>query len=164
MNKSLKQHPSCCIVHTFPSPPPTPSLGLVREATWIEIFRVYLSFWRCCVQLFFRARGPLRDLGGDTARTLAVHRSLPCVCMYVQLCPALCDPREWSPPGSSVHWILQARILVWVAIFFSRGSSGPRDQTQVSCIAGRFFTTEPPGKPPLQIIKCQLSHYLTLQS
>ena len=42
--------------------------------------------------------------------------------------------------GSSVHGILQERILEWVAIPFSRGSSQPRDQTQVSCIAGRFFT------------------------
>ena len=43
--------------------------------------------------------------------------------------------------GSSVHEILQARILEWIAIPFSRGSSQPRDGTQVSCIAGRFFTS-----------------------
>ena len=48
--------------------------------------------------------------------------------------------RVCSPPGSSVHGVLQARILEWVAIPFSRRSSPPRDQTQVSCIAGRFFT------------------------
>ena len=47
---------------------------------------------------------------------------------------------DCSLPGSSVHGILQARILEWVAIPFSRGSSQPRDQTQVSCIVGRFFT------------------------
>ena len=47
---------------------------------------------------------------------------------------------DCSPPGSSVHEIFQARILEWVAISFSRGSSQPRDQTQVSCTAGRFFT------------------------
>ena len=46
----------------------------------------------------------------------------------------------YGPPGSSVHGILQARILEWVAIFFSRGSSQPRDWTQVSCTAGRIFT------------------------
>ena len=63
-----------------------------------------------------------------------------------QSCPTLCDPMDCSPPGSSVHGILQARILEWVAISFSRGSSQPRDRTQVSCIAGRFFTTEPRGK------------------
>ena len=48
---------------------------------------------------------------------------------------------------SSVHGILQARILEWVAIPFSSGSSQPRDQTRVSCLAGRFFTTVLPGKP-----------------
>ena len=56
-----------------------------------------------------------------------------------QSCAPLCYPVEYSPPGSSVHGILQARILEWVAISFSRGSSQSRDQTQVSCIAGRFF-------------------------
>ena len=47
---------------------------------------------------------------------------------------------DCSPPGSSIHGIFQARILEWVAIAFSRGSSQPRDWTQVSCITGRFFT------------------------
>ena len=51
----------------------------------------------------------------------------------------LCDTVDCSPPGSPVHGILQARVLEWVAISFSRGSSQPRDQTQVSCIAGRCF-------------------------
>ena len=51
-------------------------------------------------------------------------------------------------PASSVHGILQSRILEWVAISSSRGSSQPRDGTHISCIAGGFFTTEPPGKPP----------------
>ena len=54
---------------------------------------------------------------------------------------------DYSPPGSSVHGILQARILKWVAISSSRGSSRPMDRTRVSWIAGRFFTTESPGKP-----------------
>ena len=57
-----------------------------------------------------------------------------------QSCPTLCDPMDGSPPGSSVHGILQARILEWVAIPFSRGSSLPRDRTQVSCTSGRYFT------------------------
>ena len=52
-----------------------------------------------------------------------------------------------SPAGSSVHGILQERILEWVAMPSSRGSSPPRDQTQVFCIAGRFFTSELWGKP-----------------
>ena len=53
---------------------------------------------------------------------------------------SLCDPMDCSLPGSSVHGIFQARILQWIAIPFSRGSSQPRDQTQVSSIAGRCFT------------------------
>ena len=57
-----------------------------------------------------------------------------------QLCPTLCDPMNCSLPGFSVHGIFQTRILEWVAISFSRGSSQPRDQIQISCIAGRLLT------------------------
>ena len=53
-----------------------------------------------------------------------------------QSCPALCNPMDYT-----VHGLLQARILEWVAIPFSRGSSQPRDWIQVSCTAGRFFTS-----------------------
>ena len=60
--------------------------------------------------------------------------------LIAQLCLTLCDPMDCSLLGSSVHGILQARILEWVAIPFSRGSSQPRDWAQVSCFAGRFFT------------------------
>ena len=60
-------------------------------------------------------------------------------CEVAQSCPTLCDPMDCSPPGSCVHGILQARILEWVAISFSRRSSWPRDWTQVSCITGRCF-------------------------
>ena len=56
-----------------------------------------------------------------------------------QSCPTLCDSMDCRPSGSSVHGILQARILEWVAISFSRGSSRPSDRTQVSHIAGRHF-------------------------
>ena len=55
-------------------------------------------------------------------------------------CLTLCNSMDCSPPGSSVYGILQAKILVWVAISFSRGSPQPRDWTQVSCIVGKFFT------------------------
>ena len=57
-----------------------------------------------------------------------------------QSCPTLCDPMDYSLPGSSIRGILQARILEWVAISFSKRSSQPREWTQVSCIAGRCFT------------------------
>ena len=73
---------------------------------------------------------------------------LVCV-LVVQLCPTLCDPMYCNPLGCSIHGILQARILEWVAIPFSRGSSLPRDQTQVSCITGRFFTIWASREDPL---------------
>ena len=57
-----------------------------------------------------------------------------------QSCPTLCDPVDGNPPGSSVCGILQARTLEMAAISSSRGSSQPRDRTQVSCIADRCFT------------------------
>ena len=57
-----------------------------------------------------------------------------------QLCPTFCNPRDCSLTGSSVRGIFQARVLEWIAISFSRGSSQPRDGTRVSCIAGRCFT------------------------
>ena len=78
------------------------------------------------------------------------HRSW---CVYVpslQSCLTLCDPVDCSLPGSSVHEILQARILEWVAMPSSRGSSQPRGRTHFSCgswTAGRFLTAGPSGKP-----------------
>ena len=74
----------------------------------------------------------------------------------LQLCPTLCDPVDRSRLGFSVHEIFLARILEWGAIPSSRGSFQPRDRTHVSyisCIAGIFFTAEPPGKPVTLIIK-----------
>ena len=62
-------------------------------------------------------------------------------------CPTLCDLMDSSLPVSSVRGVLQARILEWVAIPFSRGSSRPRNRTKVSCIAGNFLPAELPGKP-----------------
>ena len=68
------------------------------------------------------------------------------VCLVAQTCPTLCNPMDCSLPGSSVQGVLQARILEWVAIPSSRGSSQPRDQTHVSCgsCIGRsgFLTTK----------------------
>ena len=85
------------------------------------------------------AQGPLEEC-------VSHHFVRECVCVHACTCLArltLCDPMDCSPPGSSVHGILQARILERVAIpfciSFSRGSSRPRDQTQVSCFAGGFF-------------------------
>src|SRR5574337_84683 len=74
-------------------------------------------------------------------KTLCVHAK------SLQSCLILCDPMDCSPPGSSVHGILQVRILEWVAMPSSRGSSQPRGGTQVSCIAGGFYHLSHQGSP-----------------
>ena len=86
----------------------------------------------------------------------------------LQLCPTLCNFMDHSLPGSSVHGILQARFLEWVAMPSSRGSSQPRDWTCVSCdscIAGRFFTAEPRAKPSDQhlVLFCSNEHLFRQQ-
>ena len=65
----------------------------------------------------------------------------------LQSCLTLCDPMDNSPPGSSVHGILQARILEWVAVPSSRGSSQPRDWTRSPTLQADSLSSEPPGKP-----------------
>ena len=86
----------------------------------------------------WRGRGEGCPSSPDIGKAFAVM--LSCVQLF-------CDPLDYSMPGSPVHGIFQARILEWVAISFSRESSPPRDQTCASCIAGGFYTSEPPGKP-----------------
>ena len=66
-----------------------------------------------------------------------------CVCLVTQLCPTVCNPLDYSPPGFSIHGIFQARILEWVATSFSRGSSQSEDRTCISCVScfvGQYFT------------------------
>ena len=77
------------------------------------------------------------------SQLIIVHpKIIPHLCVSVaQSCPTLCNPIDYSLPGSFVHGILQAVILEWVAVPFSRGSSQPRDWTQVSRIAGEFFSS-----------------------
>ena len=77
-----------------------------------------------------------------------------CVCVLVaQSCSTICNPMDCSPPGSFVHGILQARIVEWFAISFSRGSSWPGNWTRVFYLAGGFFTTEPPEEIALMFTK-----------
>ena len=86
-------------------------------------------------------------------RILFIYFFLLTYCaQLLQLCliPILCDPMDCRPPGFSVHGIFLVIILDWFAMFSSKGSSWPRDQSHISCIsciAGGFFTTEPLGKP-----------------
>ena len=105
--------------------------------TFIFVSLSPLRLWDFLYALSFSYKGTTGYSSGD---------------LITKLCPALCDPMDCRPSGSSVHWNLQARILDWVAIYFSNESSRPRDQTCVSCLAGRLFITESPGKPPLDMI------------
>ena len=95
------------------------------------------------------AHGILQAGALEWGATATVTYSLFCCCLVTKSCLTVCDPMDCSLPSSSVHGIFQARVLEWGAISFSRGSSQPRDRSRVSFIAGRFFTTELPGKPSL---------------
>jgi len=121
-----------------------------------------LSFsWHCSSRFTTPSASPCLTLPSPVACTQnrkCLQRSPPCGtvhCDFVDqesFCaltgslwsywwrPTHWDSMDWSPWGSSVHEIFQARILEWVAVPFTRGSSQPRDWTQVSCIAGKFFT------------------------
>ena len=73
-------------------------------------------------------------------RSQVLYKSFKVKVVVTQLCLTLCDPMDCSLPGFTVHGLLQARILEWVATPFCRGSPQPRGRTGVSCVAGRFFT------------------------
>ena len=88
--------------------------------------------------LWIWTHADIRSTASATQRTKGTTDQ-SCMCSVVS---DSLQPMDCSSPGSSVH-----EILEWVAIPFSKGSSPPKDWTQVSCISGRFFTTEPPGKP-----------------
>ena len=70
--------------------------------------------------------------------------------LVAQSCPTLGNPMDGGLPSSSIHGIFQARILEWIAIPFSRGSSQLRDQTWVSCIADRLFTLLTTREAPIK--------------
>ena len=103
------------------------ALGLRRKPLCLQEERKRGWWWQWEGKVFLRRFYFL--CGNKWSEALVAHS-----------CLTLCDPMDCSPPGSSVLGIFQARILEWVAISFSRGSSRPRDQTQVSSTAGRFFT------------------------
>ena len=111
----------------------------ISESYFADINKIILIFlWRLRklkrANTILKGRSKVRELTASDFKAYYAAKSL-------QLCPTLCDPIDGSPPGFPVPGILQARTLEWVAMLFSRGSSWPRRQMQVSHIAGRFFTT-----------------------
>ena len=109
---------------------PGPDICFLSQVT--EVFSYYVLKYALCH--FCSLSSPSRTLITWTLVCLMLSWS-----EVARSCLTLCDPVDCSPPCSSIHGILHARILEWVAISFSRGSSRPRDRTQVSCIAGRRF-------------------------
>ena len=129
-------HPWCC--------------GWVALVERLEATTLLRTSWDhtvyCSPQLSSSARNPnFIPIGTEHTGEgpITLHILSPHFGVYMllaQSCPTLCNPMDSSSPDSSVHIILQARTLEWVAMPSSRGSSQPRDQTQVSCIVGGSFT------------------------
>ena len=110
--------------------------------------KVFLGRHFLCLLLALKREGRLSSANLNTSKgakhkqwripesILKLVSNRACVCaVHAQLCPTLWDPMDWSPPGSSVHEIFQARILEWAAISSSRESSWPRDQIRISCVS-----------------------------
>ena len=132
MNKSLCEYTTFCLsIH----PSMDTWTASVFQLMWIRL----LFTW-----MFGKVHGTWRF--GDLVSILwGIYPEVQLVdhkvkVLVAQSCLRLCNSMDCSPPGSSVHGIVQARILAWLAIPFSRGSSQPRDLTGLSHIAGRFFT------------------------
>ena len=111
-----------------------------QHATWKKPVTKDHRLW------FYAYKVPRFGRSIEVENRLVVTRACYC-CLAAHLCPTLCDPMHCSPPGSSVHVISQARILEWVAISFSKGSSRPGIKPVSPALAGGFITSWPPGKP-----------------
>ena len=114
----------------------------ICEANGPSRFFTLPTGWPCLLFLFKKLSKSPRD--GTKYTKMENGRKVKV--LVTQSCLTLCDPRECSSPGSSVHGSLQARILEWGAIPFPRGSSQPREWTLVPCIADGFLPTEPPER------------------
>ena len=125
------------------------------------LFTLLMSCWELCTSFSLINSAcllPCLCVCGFHSLALQIRTQIPInntnqivkslfMCSVVQLCLTLCNSMGYSPSGSSVHRIFQARIVKGVAISSSRGSSGPRDWTCICCIAARFCMTEPLRKP-----------------
>ena len=149
-------------------------MSIIVEAwQWsITLFSRFCIVWKCSIIQSRKGRGDhvqrshkerLSMTHGDnnpyflTAVPARKSSSRIYYCLVAQLCLTLCNPVDCCPPGSSVHGILQARILEWVAISYSRESSQPRDGTMYltsPALAGRFFTTITTWEAQFSFSKC----------
>ena len=127
------------------------SAGLRRVGAWDMRLGSY-SIW-CWPQIMFHPvshdfNKPFYYGSWCVCSTSPLNLTIACCCCSVtKSCLTLCDPMDYSTPGSSVRGISRARILEWVVISSSRESFWPKDQICVSYIGKRVLTSEPPGKP-----------------
>ena len=112
---------------------------IYRWKNYDSFYSLYFSFYNVMCHSVIR-KNAYMDLCINCVAVSHLHVGIPLSKCQSLSHIRLCDPMDYSLPGSSVLGILQARILEWVTISFSRGSSWPRDQIQFSCIEGRFFT------------------------
>ena len=117
------------------------SMGYLKSSPKVDVYDDMEQFQKCIVKwkTFSNSTVGYAPICVKRGEGIYVYHVFVCMKVKVtQSCPTLCDPMDCSLPASSVHGILQARILGWVTVPFSRESSQPRDWTQVSHIAGRF--------------------------
>ena len=111
----------------------------IQTVTEMPPFSVSVSQYFFSLPLKFTALVSNRSFHKSLAGVILCIKSCLYVCSVAQSCQLFCDPMDCSPTDSYVHRISQARILEWVAISFSRGSSRPRNRTHISCIAGQIL-------------------------
>ena len=147
-------HESAMDLHVFPIPIPPPT-SLSNWSFWVFPVHQAWALVSCIQPGWMLSFKPAFSLSSFTfiIRSFFSSSLLPatCVCMLVaQSCPPLCDLMDCSLPGSFVHGILQARILEWVAIPFSRGSDLPDPGIEFGppTLQADSLPSEPPGKPP----------------
>ena len=156
MGQSSKQCP-VILKSLFISLPPIHHNGFMI-VSFVDFLFPYLKYWYSfvfysrlkCIPILYMIMnsrdhrsqvGIVNEFNRLNKNCAKLDSTLNVNVLVVQSHPTLWDPTGCSPPGSSVHGILHIRILEWVAMPFSRGSSRPRDRTWVSCIAGRFLTS-----------------------
>ena len=132
--------------HTYTHVPYLTRTTATTETIKLELPQISSLNLSLC--LFFQINHFKKSLGGDYKCNVEIQMCLTmrCVHMHVQSlqsCLTLCDSMDCNLPGSSIHGILHARILEWVAVPSLRGSSQLRDWTRIFCITEWFFTSEP---------------------
>ena len=137
MGKAGCQSPHLMLFCTsLPLLPPAVSLRTWKiQSTWHRFLIFTIGMVTICATFIEGIR--FSNASKCFAQCLLLSECSVCACWLLSQVQVFVTP--WSPPGSFVHGLLQSRILEWIAIPFSRGSSQPRDQIHIFCVAGKFF-------------------------